>query len=362
MATPVSIYPTATNVIPVGGEPIVAMYGPVLGGFVTNPATAADQGLAAAETLFVDMTGPAALAETVTTFPVQPGASFTVPANMASNLSVNAATAGHKFSGVIFQTPTSFPPTPQTGTFPPSGPTTLTTLGQMMSYLFKEYDDDADLQAFVDGFNSLAEVYVDWFANSALPIYTSPQIAGTLLDWVALGLYGMKRPALSSGRNRSLGPLNTYGANVLPPNRRKLIGPINVTVTTDDIFKRIITWNFYKGDGNVFNARWLKRRIMRFLIGENGTAPNIDQTYAISVIFGKGGIVTVRIAIGTRTITGGAFPNRMGPNSRIPLGSLRTTYTPPLVPNPFPLESVLQEALETGVLQVPFQYTVGVII
>jgi len=41
----------------------------------------------------------------------------------------------------------------------------------------------------------------------------------------------------------------------------------------DDIFKRILTWNLYKGDGNRFSMRWLKRRIARFLFGVNGIDP-----------------------------------------------------------------------------------------
>ena len=40
---------------------------------------------------------------------------------------------------------------------------------------------------------------------------------------------------------------------------------------TDDVFKRILTWHFYKGDGKNFSVRWLKRRIWRFLQGANGT-------------------------------------------------------------------------------------------
>ena len=249
--------------------------------------------------------------------------------------------------------PPQFPPTPQSGTFPPPGPTTLTA--PIPSYLYQQYADDPDLQAFVSAYNTLAQIYVTWFANVVLAAYTNPVIAGPLLDWVAQGIYGFLRPTLSSGKFTSKGPFNTYALNTWPLDKIKIIGPKNVAVTTDDIFKRIMTWNFYKGDGNRFNIRWLKRRIMRFLIGTNGTAPNIDQTYIVSVTFGTGNLVSIRISSGSRKITGGALYNRMRFNQRgVPFNGLLTTFIPG--PSPLPNESVLKEAIQAGVLQLPFQY------
>ena len=353
-----SIYPLAASVVLDGGEAITAIYGPVAGGVITNPQTAEDQGIAVPEPLFVDITGnPAALHETVTTIPIQAGGSYTIPAGTPS-VSVNAVTKGHKFAGMVLQSPTPYPPTPQAGAFPPPGPTTLTSLGGMPAFLYEEYADDDDLQAFFASFNSIANQMIAWFATIGLPVYTSPQISGPLLDWVAQGIYGMVRPALSSGKNRDVGPFNTYGFNKLAFNVRKLVGPSNVVATTDDIFKRIMTWNFYKGDGNVFNVRWLKRRIMRFLIGTDGTAPNVDQTYAISVTFGPG-IISIRISTGTRKILGGALYNRFGFN-RQAFNALQTQFMSG--PNPLPYEAVLQEALESGVLLLPFQYEISVTI
>lgn len=243
--------------------------------------------------------------------------------------------------------------TPQTGTFPPSAPTTMTQT--IPSYLYKEYDDDEDLQASVFTYNNFAQAYVNWAVQTPLPVYTDPAISGPLLDWVAEGIYGFTRPSLSSGQFRSVGPYNTYAFNTLPFNKLERIGPSDVTVTTDDVFKRIMTWNFYKGDGNRFNIRWLKRRIMRFLIGENGTAPNIPNTYDISVTFGNNNLVSINIAQGTRSVTGGSLFNRFGFNQAgIPFNTLNTQFQP--ATNPFPLASVLQQALNSGVLQLPFQY------
>jgi len=349
---PVTLRRAAATVIPVAGRAVVAMWGPLVGGFIQNPYLAADQGIAEVETLYVDLSGnPAALRETATTFAVQPGETFILVGNQTTSVSVNAVTQGHKFAGVAIQPATPFPPKPLPGTFPPSGPTTL--IATIPSYLYQEYNDDSDLEAFVGAYNVLAQVYAAWFANVQLPVYTSPTITGALLDWVAQGIYGMVRPSLASGLAHVVGPLNTYAFNTLTLNRRKTIGPTNVTVTSDDVFKRIMTWNFYKGDGNVFSIRWLKRRVMRFLTGANGSAPNIDNTLAISVSVGAG-IISIKINAGTRTVVGGSLLNRFGFNSRVPLNTLTTRFVPNL--NQFPLQNVLKEAIQAGVLQLPFQY------
>jgi len=214
MTAPLALYPLAVSKIAVGGVAVNVIYGGVAGGVITNPARAADQGIAAAETLYVDPSGADAMLRSgPTTVAIQPGQSYNLPAGQTTNVSVNAATSGHRFSGVIFQSPTQPTPMPQTGTFPPPGPTTLTET--IPAYLYQEYADDDDLQAFFAGFNSGAHRYVDWFANVGLAIYTGGAIFGPLLDWVAQGLYGMTRPTLSSGKNRDLGPINTYAFNTL---------------------------------------------------------------------------------------------------------------------------------------------------
>lgn len=234
--------------------------------------------------------------------------------------------------------------------FPPSGPTSLRNT--IPSYLYQEYADDDDLQALVSAYNQIAQQIINWFNQVNLPVYTGVLIAGPLLDWVAQGLYGIVRPSLSSGRNRNLGAYNTVVYNLLAYNKVKVVGPSDVTVTTDDIFKRIITWNFYRGDGNVFNIRWLKRRVVRFLNGTNGTAPNVDTTYQVSVTMGQG-IVSIRLAFGSRTINSGSIYNR-GAYNTYAYNTIKTTFNSG--PSPPPYASVLQEALESGVLLFPFQF------
>ena len=223
------------------------------------------------------------------------------------------------------------------------------------SYLYVEYQDDDNLQGFVAAFNGQAQQYVDWFNTINLPVYTSPTIYGPLLDWVANGLYGFLRPVLPSGTARVKGLFNTAQFNTLRFDGRKQIGPINYNATSDDVFKRCITWNFFKGDGNRFNIRWLKRRVMRFLEGANGVNFNVDQTYQISVTFGVGNQVNINVLTYRRIVTGGALFNRMGFNrSRNTFNSVVSTFV--TLPN-FAMKATLRAAIDAGVLQLPFQYT-----
>lgn len=221
------------------------------------------------------------------------------------------------------------------------------------SYVYFEYQDDPDIVAFVNAFNSMSQDFVDWFLTIGLPIYTGPIIAGPLLDWVAQGLYGSPgRPALPSGQNHNSGPYNTAVYNTMPYNGYVVQGPQNFFATTDDIYKRILTWNFYKGDGNTFDIRWLKRRIMRFLTGINGTDPGINQTYQVSVTFGVGNQVNITLLTGIRTITGGAMYNRNAYNT-MPYDRLNSTFVSLAS---FQLAPILKSAIDSGAVELPFQY------
>lgn len=390
--TPVQLHRSAANKVVTAFEPVTVFYGPMAGGWITNPGEAADQGLPVVQTLYADLTGPAAIMvvgadqrqpntfntqtfnQTAfgagrtklwinsgavvpakpTTFAVQPGQSFKVVPGQATPVSVVSASSGHRFSAVLVQPPTPFPPAPPFGPFPPTGPTSLTRL--IASYLYLQYNDDDDLQAFVDAFNAMGQARIDALNGLNLPIYTQPQIAGPLLDWVAEGLYGTSRPTLPSGRSRYVGAFNTYAYNSEAFNRVQLIGPANVAATSDNIFKKILTWAIFKGDGRVFDVRWLKRRIMRFLEGPNGANFNVDQTYRISVSFGVNRNVGIVIINGSREVTGGAIYNRFGWNMA-PFNSSTSIYTP------FPRQQnaeQLKQAIDAGVLELPFQFTYNV--
>lgn len=235
-------------------------------------------------------------------------------------------------------------------TFPPAGPTTLTKT--INAYLYQQYNDDDDLAAFVDAYNEFSQQYVDWFVNIGLPVYTGAQITGPLLDWIAAGLYGMTRPVLPSGVGRLRGPYNTFDYNDDVYNGLRSEQPSNVFVTTDDVFKRILTWHLWKGDGKIFNIRWLKRRVMRFLTGDNGTAGQTDETYPVSVTFGVGNQVNINLLSVRRIATGGAIYGA-GRYNTFFYNELdtRTVITPvsPLVP-------IFKAAMDAGALEVPFQF------
>lgn len=334
------------------GEATIIAYGPGLGGLIVNPSTREGQGLGAVETLYVDMVAPPGLQAIGTTFAIEPGQSFSLP-EFSGPVYANAPSVGHRFSGYVLQPDKNFKESE--AEFPPAGYTTLTQT--IPSYLYKQYEDDDDLQAFVGSYNAMAQQYVDWFVTIGLPIYTKDPISGPLLDWVAAGLYGMVRPALPSGLRQNVGPLNTYAFNTWALNQLRMVSSGELFTTTDDIFRRIITWHFYKGDGKVFDIRWLKRRIMRFLTGEDGTAGDTDSTYPVSVTFGANCEVNINLASTRRIIVGGAIFNGFMMNhfspQPVPFNHLQTRE---LVFPVSPLAPLFKSAVDSGVLELPFQY------
>jgi hypothetical protein len=208
-----------------------------------------------------------------------------------------------------------------------NNPVTVQTV--IPSYLYWEYNDDVDLQAFVASYNSIAQQILNTFNQLNLPVYAGNNlIVGALLNWVALGIYGVPRPILSSGSVSAVGTYNSYSYNqaIVPYDDLESLGTITQIVTSDDVFKRILTWNLYRGDGKIFSITWLKRRVLRFLNGLNGTDPGIDQTYLVSVTFSSG---TFEINLADYVAS--------QPSSLMP--------------------ATLQAAMKSGVLNVPFQYS-----
>lgn len=139
------------------------------------------------------------------------------------------------------------------------------------SYLYAEYADDDDLQAFVDSYNAIAQGYQNWFIENPLGLYTAPGISGALLDWIAAGIYGYQRPTLASQTTVIAAGYDSAAYDTVPYNYLSYSGSGTALQTTDDIFKRILTWNLYRGDGQVFSIQWLKNRVARFLHGANGS-------------------------------------------------------------------------------------------
>jgi hypothetical protein len=377
-----------------------------VGGLIINPRYAADQTIAAAESLYVNLLGPAKLSTDPQhgTVEILAGQRFLVPP--LCNVWVNAATGGHKFTAYFSsnykpqyppgQVPGQ-PPSPGASQgvapfFPPVGPSGL--LLDIPMYLYQEYSDDDDLQGYVEAVNAAQQNYVDTFNALNLPIYTKSPVDGALLDWVGVGIYGMPRPSLTTGYHVLVGPLNTWGFCLtqmaeLPTVYEEMIPAINgirqilpypITATNDDVYRRVLTWHFFKGDGKYCNARWLKRRVWRFCYGDNGTAPesippgdplsakpSIADTEQISISCGVDNNVTIRFVLGQRNVIGGAMLNRFGfngfgflensfgvkPFAPIPINDLETTYTPYL---PLPLMGVFKDLIESGVLETPWQF------
>lgn len=353
------------------------------GGFILNPGSAVHQDLTRAEPLFVSIVGPqgpALLEDNDETTRLLPGAVFNVPPGVS--VWVNSKSNGHRFTAVFGQSVPKFPPDPIPvgGTFakwPPVGPTGLTRV--MYAYLYQEYSDDDDLQEFVKVLNAMQQDYVDTFNALELPVYPNTLLAGPLADWTINGIYGWPRPVFYSAKARVVGPLNTYWCNFAARggwglNMIRKVEPKGVIVSDDDLYKRTLTWHFQKGDGRYFNIRWLKRRIARFIIGLNGTCPHIDSTNRISVTFGPNYEVTMRLINHEMKVTGGAICNMFGCNGLLPgkkPASPGQPVTPPTIVGPvppntifwvyteydaLPYESQFKEAMDAGVLELPFQF------
>jgi hypothetical protein len=94
--------PGTNSVVSQAGVAVQAVpANPQGGGIITNPVSNTDQGITgASEPLYVCPNGSAALQGNGTTFALAPGQSWNVIPGQITATSVNAATAGHKFSVV----------------------------------------------------------------------------------------------------------------------------------------------------------------------------------------------------------------------------------------------------------------------
>lgn len=189
----------------------------------------------------------------------------------------------------------------------PTGPTT--TVNAIPAYLYTEYNDDQYVQAIFDSYNAYGQGYLDYLNNLNLPIYTNGIIAGSLLDWVGQGIYGLIRPGtLPQTGTPAVGPLNTFSINGLVINGFIPAMGGGFFSTTDDIYKRVLTWHFYKGDGRQMSIPWMKRRIFRFLYGQNGAAPSAyPPTRITGITQANPGVVTTAIPHGLHSGETGIF-------------------------------------------------------
>lgn len=223
----------------------------------------------------------------------------------------------------------------------------MTRTTTLNSYLYKEYEDDDDLQALVASYNDAMQNLVDWNNTVNLPYY--PGLSGGLLDWVAEGLYGSKRTSLASPVVPSIGAIDTFVMDSLVLGGGSPSSQIFYQLT-DDVFQRILTWNFYKGDGKRFSMRWLKRRIIRFLVGVNGVDP---QPYNVD------GSINTNFTIGAETTTAVGVvitSNNIVVSIDQSLLSLQTQLVANVI-------SLFQLAFQGGILELParFGYVVNIV-
>jgi hypothetical protein len=156
---------------------------------------------------------------------------------------------------------------------------TLPLRDTVPSYLYQEYADDLNLQAFVSAYNSLTQGYLNWFSNTPLGLYTSPNINGPLLDWIGQGVYGIPRPVLSTQTSFNQAGYNSAPYNDYPFPYDSLVHSSSGTASlaSDDIYKRLMTWNLYRGDGQMFTMGWLKNRVNRFINGAGGLDYTVQE-------------------------------------------------------------------------------------
>lgn len=157
------------------------------------------------------------------------------------------------------------------------------------AYPFVQYNDDPYVVAFFDAFNDIAQGYLDAFRGLSLPFWPSPLLTGYLLEWAVLGIYGQRRPAQQLVHwQKADGPYNTVEYDQIPYAHLSNFRNGQYEFMNDDIFKRVLTWNFYKGDGFQFSVPWLKRRIARFIHGKDGVDPPVRNTFDVSVTVNNG--------------------------------------------------------------------------
>jgi hypothetical protein len=71
------------------------------------------------------------------------------------------------------------------------------------SYLYQQYNNDPDLMAFFDAYNTISQGYLDNINSLDLPIYTKQ--TNRLLDLVGNGIYGISRPYIPFGTSTLAG-------------------------------------------------------------------------------------------------------------------------------------------------------------
>lgn len=102
MAIAVTVQPGRASTIAVGGTAVEAVPPNPNGGIITNPLTAADQGVDPAEPLYLNPISPGTLSGNGSNFALAPGQSWVIIPGQTTSTWANAATTGHRFSVVFW--------------------------------------------------------------------------------------------------------------------------------------------------------------------------------------------------------------------------------------------------------------------
>jgi hypothetical protein len=220
------------------------------------------------------------------------------------------------------------------------------------TYVYGQYADDQNIQSFFAGVNTEGQGYIDWFYQTALSVYTSSAINGPLLDWIGQGIYGISRPSVSTLNSRSYGAYNTIAYSSLSYNTRKKTNSGTSQLASDDIYKRVLTWYVYLGDGRQMSIQWLRRRVARFLFGVNGSDVSANTFQQVSIS---------RPPTGCSGAFGSAAYNTQAYNtlkSRKTLAARSLTIGIP----PGDVSEAFQALVNEGYLALPFQvrFTVSI--
>jgi hypothetical protein len=151
------------------------------------------------------------------------------------------------------------------------------------AYVYDQYSDDPNIVAIFDAINAVGQGYLDWFNTTPLALYTSPNVAGPLLDWVGQNLYGTPRPVISTSSTSNSAGMNSGPLNDGPMNGFTFTQSGTAQIATDDVYRRTLTWFNYAGDGKQMSIQWLKNRVARFLYGANGGDISLDETLNVGI-------------------------------------------------------------------------------
>ena len=218
------------------------------------------------------------------------------------------------------------------------------------AYLYQEYHDDDNLQAFFTAYNAMSQSIYEWMTSAHLPIFIGSYNYAEQLRWIAKGIYGQDAPIIVTSKSVTSGPYNMLMFNQLAINGRRTKKTSNQITASDDVFKRIMTWNFYKGDGFHFTIPWLKRRIMRFLNGVDGSDIANDQQFPISVTFGDDGVLKIGVIRSLRTIDDSSQYNTIEYNQQ-GYGQLDTLLE---FSANLSFAEIFKAAFDNGLLHMPF--------